>query len=653
MKFNFPYYLIFNLFFAAIFISTASAQWVNDPASNTKLVVDVYDPVNINAVSDGKGGTYLIWQDKPGGFQTDVFFLHVDNSGKVSFRADGKTVSQRTGPKKDPVSVEHKNNTAIIVWHGTEDNNQSGLFAQRVESNGNRLWGSRGSKVTQDDSDVSDYSVFVGEDGTTKISYLLKEPGFTGDYDIMLAVLDDEGFVTSDSAGSLIHKSNLRKSRTNVVASKSGQTFIFWLENVDGKSVIRSVVLDSLNKKITGRTPLTLSDNNKSVISYSVQSFGINAVYINWQYQGGEKDIFHQVISSNGKLLWGNKGKKATNFAGVKSYPKSLVAGSNIFLTWTTQTSKKEIMIQKFNVDGKELFKQNGRPVLTSKNDQFSQQIISDGNDGFLIAWINKKVDSLYGNIIVQKFDENAVYQWDSTGVELGSHYNSQKSYLNLVPDGSGGTIAIFKDSRNGKSEIYGQKVFSTGTYASHILGLATSIVGDSVKIYWYSANESEDILYEVHRTKEESSSIGNWESVGKVEVDRSSAANYYEFLDWPGENGVYFYRVVQKDENGNQQYSDISRVNYLEHTSDVIVAQNFPNPFNDSTFISFYLPEKMKVKIKFYNSQVEMVNEIDETYDEGKHQIAFSADGLKPGIYFYRFEAGDVKEVKKMIITK
>jgi len=84
------------------------------------------------------------------------------------------------------------------------------------------------------------------------------------------------------------------------------------------------------------------------------------------------------------------------------------------------------------------------------------------------------------------------------------------------------------------------------------------------------------------------------------------------------------------------------------------VVTQNTPNPFNKETLIKFSLPSTSLVSIEFFDSHVEKVYEIKNAeYPAGQNQITFNAEGLKPGIYFYRFKAGDYVEVKKMVITE
>src|SRR5690606_26595654 len=134
---------------------------------------------------------------------------------------------------------------------------------------------------------------------------------------------------------------------------------------------------------------------------------------------------------------------------------------------------------------------------------------------------------------------------------------------------------------------------------------------------------------------------------------DGESSAKFYEFFDKPDVAGTVYYRVIQSDDHGNFQPSDVSKVNYLSGSTDITVAQNSLNPFSDETVIEFYLPDEHNVTIEFFNSRVEEVKKIDnQPFPAGKNQVIFSADGLEPGIYFYRFKVDYFVDVKKMVIT-
>jgi parallel beta-helix repeat protein len=83
-------------------------------------------------------------------------------------------------------------------------------------------------------------------------------------------------------------------------------------------------------------------------------------------------------------------------------------------------------------------------------------------------------------------------------------------------------------------------------------------------------------------------------------------------------------------------------------------LAQNYPNPFNAQTKIRFVLPEPQDVQLMVYDllgRRVETI--IDEERQAGQHQVTWDASGHSSGIYFYRIEAGDFTETKKMILLK
>ncbi len=256
--------------------------------------------------------------------------------------------------------------------------------------------------------------------------------------------------------------------------------------------------------------------------------------------------------------------------------------------------------------------------------------------------------------MFIQKLDLKGKFVWNDAGVMIASSKNTQKSYLNLVPDGSGGAIAVFKGNADNQNDIYGQKIFSTGTYASQILGFDVKVIGDSVKISWYAANEIENTTYSIYRSANENALESDWKLVSTIQKNKSNVANYYEYFDVPDTNGSIYYRVVQKNDKTPEQSSSIEMVDYFKDADNVVLAQNSPNPFSDATTINFYLPKEDQVSFEVFNSNIETIKKIDDAeYPAGKNEIVFNADNLPSGIYFYRLKVGKFVDVKKMIIAK
>ena len=83
-------------------------------------------------------------------------------------------------------------------------------------------------------------------------------------------------------------------------------------------------------------------------------------------------------------------------------------------------------------------------------------------------------------------------------------------------------------------------------------------------------------------------------------------------------------------------------------------LAQNAPNPFSLTTTISFSIPSSEFCSLKIYDLHgIEVALLANELKVTGTHSITFDASGLKNGVYFYRLNAGQFTETKKLILLR
>lgn len=83
-------------------------------------------------------------------------------------------------------------------------------------------------------------------------------------------------------------------------------------------------------------------------------------------------------------------------------------------------------------------------------------------------------------------------------------------------------------------------------------------------------------------------------------------------------------------------------------------LSQNYPNPFNASTIIKYELPHQSLVTIEVYDILGRRVSNIhDGLQPEGYHQVIWDAEDISSGIYFYKLQAGNYIETKKMMLIK
>jgi len=88
------------------------------------------------------------------------------------------------------------------------------------------------------------------------------------------------------------------------------------------------------------------------------------------------------------------------------------------------------------------------------------------------------------------------------------------------------------------------------------------------------------------------------------------------------------------------------------------LLYQNYPNPFNPTTNIKFDVPSvrqaSLLVTLKVYDIMGKEVQTlVNESLKPGTYEATFDGSMLNSGVYFYRIQAGDYSETKKMLMIK
>ncbi|MBM2842037.1 MAG: hypothetical protein HW412_2565 [Bacteroidetes bacterium] len=84
------------------------------------------------------------------------------------------------------------------------------------------------------------------------------------------------------------------------------------------------------------------------------------------------------------------------------------------------------------------------------------------------------------------------------------------------------------------------------------------------------------------------------------------------------------------------------------------VLEQNYPNPFNPTTTISFSLPSQSFVSLKVFNALGEEVSVLlSEVLSAGTYTQHWNPEGLSTDVYFYRLQAGNFVETKKLLLLR
>ena len=81
---------------------------------------------------------------------------------------------------------------------------------------------------------------------------------------------------------------------------------------------------------------------------------------------------------------------------------------------------------------------------------------------------------------------------------------------------------------------------------------------------------------------------------------------------------------------------------------------QNYPNPFNPITEIKYILPKSCQVRLEVYNLLGQKVATLVDKYQKAGYKTArWDASSFSSGIYFYRLQAGDFVQTRKMVLIR
>ena len=183
-----------------------------------------------------------------------------------------------------------------------------------------------------------------------------------------------------------------------------------------------------------------------------------------------------------------------------------------------------------------------------------------------------------------------------------------------------------------------------------------------TVELRWNVSPEPNVLKYDIERI--ERGGMGG-EFVQKLgEVDPSTNSFTYRDLG----SGTFYYRIreVKKDDFINDYGLPVAMFSFA-YSDEVALEQkglaafqsmnlsNFPNPFNQSTTISFMLPVTERATVKIYDILGQEVATLVQNQEMpvGENKIAFDASGLASGTYICKIDAGGKSETIKMLLVK
>ena len=105
-----------------------------------------------------------------------------------------------------------------------------------------------------------------------------------------------------------------------------------------------------------------------------------------------------------------------------------------------------------------------------------------------------------------------------------------------------------------------------------------------------------------------------------------------------------------------NNQTSIVRVVNYVENVPEVgagelVLNQNYPNPFSGKTTIPFTLPNAALVRLFVMDAMGHIVHTESAFFQAGSNSVVLDLDRFATGIYYYGIEVDGVRQMRKMVL--
>jgi photosystem II stability/assembly factor-like uncharacterized protein len=273
--------------------------------------------------------------------------------------------------------------------------------------------------------------------------------------------------------------------------------------------------------------------------------------------------------------------------------------------------------------------------------------------------WMYDTIPNIPSGVVVTNYNVNFVdanYGMISTG--SGFTFATTDGGVNWTAYGtSGATLYGLVSVRKTSNQL---DIYTAGSFGYvfkfqnyfipvEMVSFNANVSGQLVALSWVTATEINNQGFAIERK----SLSNDYTQIAFVSGKGTTTERQsYYYVDNVS-SGKYIYRLKQIDFDGSYTYSNEIEVD-VNSPIKFALEQNFPNPFNPVTTISYSIPVDGFVNLAVYNLIGEKVAElVNSNVRAGSYQMNFDASKLSSGVYFYKLQTGSYSDTKKMILMK
>jgi hypothetical protein len=554
---------IFTLFvFALSFVGITTAQWPTNPSINLTICDTTGEQALSKIESTSDGGCYISWFDTRSE-NYEVYLQRLDPAGYKLWASNGLLISshpQNTYIVDYDMMVDHNNN-AIVVFSDIRNGVDLSVFAYKISSAGDFLWGNDGvslstttdfqpnPKVTETNDGNFVFTWIIGSSPTKVAVQMLSSAGDKlWGTDPVLIESPTEGYnypdvVPSDSNGVIV-------VHTVTTGSFPAQTVKIRATKFSSTGTISwAVMIQNLGTIAAFTVPKVYSDKN-------------NGALVSWHDDRNNDNLqsaFVQRISSAGSIYFPENGAEASlmpmrhKFNPVAAFDSATEDTYVFWMETEPNQNQNGISGQKLSSDGTRQWTDNGKIFkdLSSPNTASISSLNAEmGSDRAYLFYLVGDAGGL--NDIVEGFacDSNGDFLWTNNFVTISAS-TQQKLQMVSTVDPFFNCKMSWGDDRNGAAGIYAQDINPDGELGNSVVLVDGNISNPASLVlnqnYPNPFNPTTSILFTVG--KREFVSLKVYDVLGNeiatlVNEEKSPGQYQINFDASEITSGVYFYRL-------------------------------------------------------------------------------------------------------------
>jgi len=472
--------------------SISSAQWAYNGTPVNTIVGIQQDPV---IVSDGAGGTIIVWRDYRSGSHADIYAQRIDRSGRALWAADGVPICTAAGDQYRPAALSDDAGGVIVAWMDSRFSSLD-IYASRLDASGNALWTTDGVAVcTAFDSQYDPVIAYDTDGGAIIAWYDYRNSG----HDVYAQRVNPSGGMVWINDGIAVCTETGYQGGTVITSDDSGGAIIMWEDarSGSGSDIYASRIDDSGIELWTSMVNEAANEQIYPLVAYD----GAGGAVCVWSdYRSGTHyDVYAQRVDPNGSPIWAADGVNLC----VNSYNKDNAeivsdgsGGAIVMWAELRNQADYDVYAQRVNASGSRLWGSYGLPVCTESGNQSISTMTPGSSGGAIAVWTDRRAGN--HDIYAQRLDGAGNAQWTAGGLRVCSDTNSQH-LPSIVPDGNGGAFITWSDGRGASgSDIYAQAIDAAGDwgYPSPEVRSVLDVPGDQggwVNFAWYGSRYDTD----------------------------------------------------------------------------------------------------------------------------------------------------------------